>query len=59
MDKEILCPWCKENATPNVQLIDRENGKVRERRCTKCGKVLAAYLVGESDFMTRMRTFEN
>jgi len=30
-----------------VVILKIENGDVRERRCTKCNKILAAYLVGE------------
>jgi hypothetical protein len=34
-------------------------GDVRERRCAKCNKILAAYLVGEGNYMGNVRKFEN
>lgn len=59
MDKEVKCPWCLENAVPKMQILRKENGLVKERRCSECGKVLAAYLDGEGDFLKAVRKFEN
>jgi hypothetical protein len=59
MEKEVVCPWCEEKAVPKVVILKKENGDVRERRCAKCKKILAAYLVGEGDFMGNVRKFEN
>lgn len=59
MDKEITCPWCKTETVPGLSLVNKPNGTVRERRCTNCGKVLAAYLVEEGDFLNSIRTFQN
>ena len=59
MDKEVVCPWCEEKAEPNVVILKKENGDVRERRCAHCGKVLAAYLMEEGDFMSGIRKFRN
>jgi hypothetical protein len=42
-----------------VVILKKENGDVRERRCAKCHKILAAYLVGEGNFMGNVRKFEN
>jgi len=39
-------PWCEKKAVPRW-LFEEGNGDVRERRCAKCNKILAAYLVGE------------
>lgn len=59
-DKAIKCPWC-EQTTPasgiKVARAKNEYGTVIERRCPKCGKVLAAYLESEGDFLPRIRTF--
>jgi len=57
VEKEIQCPWCDEFTTPKVSVIKRGAGEVRERRCHKCGKVLAAYLEGEGEFLKKIRTF--
>ena len=57
MDKEVKCPWCGEMIVPKVNHSKNDYGDVLERRCTKCGKVLAAYLEQEGDFLTAMRTF--
>lgn len=59
MEKEVVCPWCEEKSVPKVVILKKENGDVRERRCSKCNKILAAYLVGEGGFMGNVRKFEN
>jgi len=59
MDKEVTCPWCLEQTAPAMKILERENGTVRERRCASCGKLLAAYLVDEGDFMGAVRKFQN
>ena len=59
MEKEVVCPWCEEKTIPNVVILNKENGDVSERRCAKCNKILAAYLVEEGDFMGNVRKFEN
>lgn len=58
--KEFKCPWCdavlmKPEVKPKLNRNDY--GTVLERRCSKCGKVLAAYLDGEGDFLPKVRTF--
>jgi phage FluMu protein Com len=57
VEKEIQCPWCGEMTVPNVKLEKRKLAEVRERRCSKCNKVLAAYLDSEGDFFKKIRTF--
>lgn len=59
MDMEVKCAWCGEKTTPVMKVIDKQNGKVKERRCSNCGKILAAYLDGEGDFIKGIRKFEN
>jgi uncharacterized Zn finger protein len=59
MEEEVSCPWCEKKIAPSVAVLKKEHGKVRERRCTHCGKVLAAYLVEAGDFMDRIRKFQN
>ena len=59
MEKEVMCPWCNKNVIPQVKSLKRDNGEVRERRCGSCGKVLAAYLAEEGDFMGNIRKFQN
>jgi hypothetical protein len=56
---EIRCPWCGEVTLPKVSVLKRQYGDVRERRCSNCKKVLAAYLVEEGDFMSSIRKFQN
>lgn len=56
---ENKCPWCGETLVPASNVLAKSYGKVRERRCAHCGKVLAAYLMEEGDFMNRIRKFEN
>jgi phage FluMu protein Com len=58
MAKEIKCPWCGEVVTePKVKRPKSDYGRVVERRCSKCGKVLAAYLEKEGEFFQGMRAF--
>jgi len=59
MDKEVICPWCEDNIIPKMDILERENGTVRERRCSNCGKILAAYLEKEGDFLSSIRKFQN
>ena len=60
MANEIKCPWCGEvTAKVDVELAHKKKGEisVTERRCTRCHKVLAAYLEEEGDFLMKMRNF--
>lgn len=59
MDKKVICPWCEKQIVPKVSMLEKGHGSVRERRCSECGKVLAAYLVKEGDFMMSVRKYEN
>ena len=59
MDKEVICPWCEKQITPEINMIEKQYCKVRERRCSECGKVLAAYFADEGNFMCSVRKFEN
>ena len=59
MEKEVMCPWCENKMVPEISLLEKEKGNIRERRCTSCGKVLAAYLVEEGDFLRSIRKFQN
>ena len=58
-ENESRCPWCGEALVLAGHVLGKPYGKVRERRCTHCGKVLAAYLMEEGDFMSRIRKFQN
>ena len=57
MDKEVKCPWCGEGTVPKVSRLKSDYGNTIERRCSLCGKVLAAYLEEEGNFLTGIRTF--
>jgi len=58
MEKEATCPWCTKKTVPKITVKNKQCGVLKERRCSECGKVLAAYLEGEGDFLPRIRTFE-
>jgi NAD-dependent SIR2 family protein deacetylase len=51
------CPWCGAEGKPETNLLKNAHGEVRERRCSHCGKVLAAYLEEEGEFMPKTRAF--
>ena len=55
--KERSCPWCGETMTPEVRHNKNDYGEVVERSCSKCGKVLAAYLEEAGDFLMKMRSY--
>ena len=55
--KERNCPWCGETVVPEVKHRKNDYGDVVERLCSKCGRVLAAYLEQEGDFLVKMRSF--
>ncbi|HEX74959.1 MAG TPA: hypothetical protein G4O12_00085 [Dehalococcoidia bacterium] len=57
MQKEVKCPWCGQMVVPGVSHSKNDYGDIVERRCSKCGKVLAAYLEEEGDFLPDIRTF--
>ena len=57
MDKEVKCPWCGQMTVPKVSRSKNDYGDIIERRCSKCSKVLAAYLTQEGDFLPDIRTF--
>ena len=59
MSSKVKCAWCNEMVPTVVTVLEKDNGKVKERRCKQCGKVLAAYLYGEGDFIKSIRKFEN
>ncbi len=51
------CPWCGAETKPKTSLFRKQYGEVRERRCSICSKILAAYLEEEGEFMSRIRVF--
>jgi len=60
MGKEIKCTWCGEmNSESDVKIGHKRNdyGGVVERRCARCGKVMAAYREDEGNFLRRIRKF--
>ena len=57
MDKEVKCPWCGEVVMSKGSQSENEYGHIVERRCSRCGKVLAAYLEEEGTFFPDIRTF--
>ncbi len=59
MEEKVICPWCETKTVPKISNLKKENGEVRERRCGSCGKILAAYLVEERNFMSRIRKFKD
>ncbi|MFB3917473.1 MAG: hypothetical protein ACE14M_12135 [Terriglobales bacterium] len=56
-EKQVTCPWCGEKTVPEVRLLKKRSGEVKERRCGNCGKVLAAYLAEEVAFLPSIRVF--
>jgi hypothetical protein len=54
-----MCLWCNEESEPEMILLQKELRTIRERRCSICGKILAAYLMEEGNFMSDVRKFPN
>lgn len=59
MDKKVKCPWCEKQTVPKLRMLDKGLETVRERRCSECGKLLAAYLANEGDLMKSVRKYGN
>jgi phage FluMu protein Com len=57
MKEQVKCPWCGQMTVPKVSHLKNDYGDIIERRCSKCGKVLAAYLEKEGDFLSKIRRF--
>ena len=59
MEKEVQCAWCEETVVPQVKIVNKENGNVKERRCPKCSGILAAYLEEERLVLEKVRSFRD
>ena len=57
-EKKVKCPWCGTADAP-IKENKVQSGKVVERRCGACGKVMAAYAAGEGNFLPKTRVFKN
>jgi len=57
MDKERKCAWCGETMLPKVNRKKSDFGDIVERKCSKCGKVVAVYLESEGEFLPKMRSY--
>jgi hypothetical protein len=57
-EKEIICPWCNEKTVTTKNILKKANSQVKERRCTNCEKILAAYTEDEKDFLPKIRVFD-
>ena len=55
--KETQCPWCGEMVVPEPKVVQRKAAAVVERKCPACGKILAAYLEEDQNFMPKIRKF--
>jgi len=58
--QEVKCPWCGDTipvTDVKVKINKNDKGTIIERSCSKCGKVLAAYLEEEGDFLPKIRVF--
>lgn len=59
MAKEIKCPWCGEVVVePTLTHKQNDHSTIIERRCVKCGNVIAAYSENEGMFLQKIRTFK-
>lgn len=57
MKEQVKCPWCGQMTVPKVSHLKNDYGDIIERRCSECGKVLAAYLEQEGIFLPDIRRF--
>lgn len=58
--EKLRCGWCAKEVAASeckVRRFNNDYGRVIERRCPRCNKVLAAYLESEGDFLIDMRNF--
>jgi hypothetical protein len=59
VETEIKCVWCGEVVVPQVRIIHNDCGNVKERRCTRCNTILAAYLEEEGRVLDKVRSFRD
>ena len=60
MEKEIKCAWCGEAVVPTVSTDQNSFAKIKVRKCSKCGNIVAAYLdEGEKKVLESVRTFQD
>ena len=57
MEKQVNCPWCAELVTPVATVSTKEHSNVKERKCPKCNRILAAYLDEPGVVLEKVRTF--
>ena len=56
---ETECPWCQQSVTPAVNLSRSQYGEIAERKCPKCGNILATYLSEQGKMLEKVRSFQN
>ena len=59
METEVKCVWCGEVVVPQVRIIHKDYGNVKERRCPRCNAILAAYLEEEGRVLDKVRSFQD
>jgi len=59
VETEVKCVWCGEVVVPQVRIIHKDYGNVKERRCPRCNAILAAYLEEEGQVLEKVRSFQD
>jgi uncharacterized protein with PIN domain len=59
VETEVKCVWCGEVVVPQVRIIHKDHGNVKERRCPRCNAILAAYLEEEEPVLGKVRSFQD
>lgn len=59
MGNEIKCAWCEESVPVKDRIYKNSYGEIKERRCSQCGGIIAAYLVEKQPILEEVRTFKD
>jgi hypothetical protein len=57
--EKVKCPWCSEEAVPQIKVSRNNYGTIKERRCPKCKSVIAAYLDEKRTILDKVRSFQD
>ena len=53
------CAWCGEKVDVIEKVLKKDYGEVKERRCSRCEGILAAYLVENEPVLPEVRVFKD
>ena len=59
MTIKIKCVWCGKDVDVIERVHKNDYGEVKERRCSGCNGILAAYLLEDQPVLQEVRIFKD